>query len=321
MKKLFAAVTALCFLFFSSMLFLSTPALAQLNCTIRSGSCVSGEVCLFSMNKLNNSHIGICTAYNNKVCCDSLTAVNIRNACLSNEGSVISLYATSNAHAGGFNNYVCVQPRTTCTVRTACKPFETAVVSLFSPRNAHVAEKNFYSYKLCCVIGSIYKISGTVFNPLTGEPLTEGKVMAIIKETGETDLVNISATGNFTAEFGASVDADYNKFTLAIFANSTAGEIGYSQVLLGSGETLPQTQTCTVKTWRFRGKAFSDSGELIPAGRVTITVNDVRNSTTFSNGVWDIAISPCLIPGEIYTFSILVSNGVEGRLQMKLVAK
>jgi hypothetical protein len=315
MKKLFAAVILL-----FTLLVLSTSAEA-LNCTIRSGSCAGGEVCLFSMNKLNNSHAGTCAAYENKVCCDSLTAVNIRSACLSDESSVISLYATANAHAGGFNNHVCVQPRTSCMIRNACKSFETALVSIYAPTNAHVAEKNFYGYKLCCVIGGVYKVTGTVFNPMTGEPLREGRVMAILKETGEVDLINISDTGNFTAEFPMSVDANQNKFTLAIFANSTEGEIGYSQVLLGSGGTVQQRQTCSVKTWRFRGKAFAESGELIPSGRVTITVSGLSNSTTFSNGVWDIAISPCLISGEVYTFSIIVSNGFESRLQIKQVAK
>jgi hypothetical protein len=155
MEKRFLIIFFSLFSFFS---LISIQNISALSCTIRSGSCNAGEACLFSMVKLNNSHVGDCNQYNYKVCCDELTSTIRNYACNADEGAVISIYNTINSHAAAASYYskkVCAKFNNTnygieCNVRDSCLTNETCVVSLFKQNNAHAATCDYYSKKVCC---------------------------------------------------------------------------------------------------------------------------------------------------------------------------
>jgi len=175
-----------------ALLFL--PILAEtafaLTCAIRENSCNVGEVGLFSMVMLNNSHVGHFDNYTYKVCCDFYSAAVRNNNCNADEGEVLSYYAHGNAHAAQKNYYtkrVCAKwdSPVDCTIKSSCDPAtETCVVSLYSTTNSHVAECNYYSNQVCCgklpdlyvnqtsispnktspVVGDATEVNITVFN-------------------------------------------------------------------------------------------------------------------------------------------------------------
>jgi len=169
----------------------------------------------------------------------------------------------------------------------------------------------------------IYAIKGYALDFNIGLAIPEGNVTAIVKETGESNSTSFS-DGYFEINLPSSLDYTKEKFTIGLFVNTT-NKTSYSQIKLGYGKDASQTQNCTNKTWYFTGLAIdSDTGQMIGSGSVTISVRETKqiNSTTFSNGNWDVTISPCLISGGVYTFNFLISSGNrQGIVNLKQVAK
>jgi hypothetical protein len=171
------------YLFFSFFLsILIFPFFVQaLTCNIRENSCLTGETCLFSMYKLNNSHVATCDYYNYKVCCDEISAA-IRSSCNADEGEALTFFKLNNSHAaqaGHYANKLCLKYLNypvQCALRDSCYENETCVVSLYSNIDAHVATCDFYSRKLCCrklpdLFVNSSSIAPNVSQPIFGEPV------------------------------------------------------------------------------------------------------------------------------------------------------
>jgi hypothetical protein len=170
-----------------------------------------------------------------------------------------------------------------------------------------------------------YTIIGIALDYFTGLPIASGVVKGTVKETGEVAYASIS-NGYFTLSFNSTANATINKFTLGLIVNSSDNKIGYVQLVSGYGEFVKSLQTCSIKEWHFTGRAVDTAGMPMGSGNVMISVvgelQAYTNSTTFSNGLWNIYISPCLIPGNLYTFQITLSSGEKiSNIFIKQIAK
>ena len=186
------------------------------------GSCEPDEVCLFSMYKLNNSHVATCDYYNYKVCCDDIASSTIRyGSCNPDEGAVISLYNLNNSHAARKNYYsykVCAKFNDypiECSVRTSCLANETCVVSLYQQTNSHVATCDYYNYKVCCskLADLFTNESYITFNntsPVVGDTISINITLWNIGD-GPATSVNVSCYDNgvlFDSKIISSIPPD-----------------------------------------------------------------------------------------------------------------
>jgi len=313
--KEFKLLLAASLAFMSFIIFSS--GVSAFGCTVRSGSCGGGEVCLFSLYKSVNSHVGDCSAYNYKVCCDFLSAA-VRPSCIAGETGLVSMNKISNSHLElygyfPYGNHVCVNENLTCTLKTACESEEACVASFFRDLNSHAADCYFFSNKLCCRTSKPYSVRGVALHYDTGLPIDSGVVTGIIKETGEVGYASISPDGSFLLKFNSTINATQNKFTLSLITNSSDNKMGYVQIIAGGGQYMGSVQNCSMRQWRFTGVAVDTSGAPINSGNLTVSVKGelqtYTSSTTFNNGVLDITFSPCLIPGNIYTFVFRIVSG------------
>jgi len=150
MKRWFILTLLLTLLFTS--IFLIDIAYS-FTCTSRSGSCLAGEVCLFSMYKQNDTHIGMCGYYSNNLCCDTLSSAGIKNSCASDESTILTLYQSNNSNVGGmgyFNYNLCIKPISSCTLRSSCLAGESCIISQYKANDSHVGICNYYPNNLCC---------------------------------------------------------------------------------------------------------------------------------------------------------------------------
>ena len=300
-----------------SLLIVFTSISFAFTCTIRSGSCNAAEICIFSLYKQTNSHAADCSTYNYKVCCD-FSSSELRASCNADEVGIVTLNKISNSHVefyglSNYHNNVCVKESMSCNIKSFCEADEVCVVSFFRDLNSHAADCSYYDNKLCCKSSKYYMIKGIALYYDTGLPIQNGVIKGIIKETGESSYASISSDGSFILKFNSTVNASKNKFTLGLIVNSSDNKMGYTQLIAGGGNFVSSTQTCSIKQWHFTGKAVDSSGALISSGNVMISVQSelqtYTNSTSFNNGSWDIYISPCLIPGALYTFQITILSG------------
>ena len=129
------------------------------NCTIRENSCLEDEECIFSLYKLNNSHIASCnsTNYPYKVCCSGLE----KGYCFE-EKPLIQLLKEENSHAGfdKYNISICVAPTLSCSLKSNCSNNEVCIASFYKDLNSHAAICGYYSNNLCCY--SVIKNIGTL---------------------------------------------------------------------------------------------------------------------------------------------------------------
>lgn len=162
-----------------------------------------------------------------------------------------------------------------------------------------------------------YKISGEFLDFFTGKELS-GNVSAIVVETGEKNTT--FSQGIFEIFLNSNLNYLENKFRIVIFAN-TSDKTGHSKLELGYGDFAKQTQSCAKNKYYFEGLALDESGKPIK-GKISVFVENEKNSTEFYDGKWEIEISACLIPGEIYTFKFFVeSNGKKGFFSIRQVGK
>ncbi|MBI4009931.1 MAG: hypothetical protein HY361_01925 [Candidatus Aenigmarchaeota archaeon] len=192
----------------------------------------------------------------------------------------------------------------------------------------HLAALIVFSY-LSFLIAVVYAqstgtfvITGKVLDSTTGNPIASGNVTAIVKENGNRNTSEIVA-GSYSVNLTSNLTD--KKISIGIITNSTDGKIGYSSLVANLGGQATQDQKCSARRWRFNGTAVdSKSGTVISSGTVSISAKetDESNSTTFSNGAWDIYFSPCLISGDINTFQIKILDGSKvGEMFLRLVAK
>jgi hypothetical protein len=170
----------------------------------------------------------------------------------------------------------------------------------------------------------VYTIKGYTLDFMSGLPISSGNVTTIVKETGERST-NAFANGYWTVNLKSLQDYSQNRFTVGIYTSSADKKTGYRYIRLGHGSWVPQTQECSRKLWHFKGRAIdSETGQLINSGRITVSVRGTNevNSTNFSNGIWEIDFSSCLISGELYTFQFnIIGDNKKGYMFLKQVAK
>lgn len=178
------------------------------------------------------------------------------------------------------------------------------------------------AYAVSAAIVVTYNINGVAIDSLTGAIIQSGTATATIQETGESGTITF-ANGNYTISLGSSLLANQTTFHVGLIITGT-GKTGYDYLTIGNGPPATQTATCTTKQYHFTGNAFDQSGNLISSGIISISVEGVpgTNSTTFSSGVWDIYISPCLISGGMYNFQFALSgSGNTALFSRQVVAK
>ncbi|MDI6798497.1 MAG: hypothetical protein QMD12_00660 [Candidatus Aenigmarchaeota archaeon] len=171
--------------------------------------------------------------------------------------------------------------------------------------------------------GNTCKIKGKALHTDSGALVSAGTITFIVKETGDRNSTTF--TNGYFDLYCPPIDVSRNRFTIGIVVNSSNGKMGYNQLIVGTGSYAPQTQACSARQWHFRGYAVdSETGNLISQGNVTVGIKgkSETNKTGFSNGVWDIYFSPCLISGELYTFQFTItSENKKSYLFLNQVAK
>jgi hypothetical protein len=158
------------------------------------------------------------------------------------------------------------------------------------------------------VLGITYNINGVAIDSTSGAVIQSGTVTAIIQESGDNGTVSFT-NGNYTIPVRTFLLANQTTFHVGIIITGT-GKTGYNYLTIGNGPPATQTATCTTKQWHFTGTALDQSGNSISSSTISVSVEGVSgtNSTTFSNGVWDIYISPCLISGGLYNFQFALAG-------------
>jgi hypothetical protein len=161
-------------------------------------------------------------------------------------------------------------------------------------------------------------LKGNAFYVDTGNQIASGTVTYIIKETGDTDFV--SFTNGYFELPCTFPNVPGKRVTVGIIVSSSDNKLGYVQLIAGGGSSTAQTQECSTKQWYFNGTAADiATGRQISQGNVSVSVMGTRyiNTTYFSNGVWSINLSPCLISGQVYTFQFAISG--ENKLSVTFV--
>lgn len=169
-----------------------------------------------------------------------------------------------------------------------------------------------------------YDIQGFAYDSSTGLSISSGTVTAIIKENGDRNTTTIT-NGVYNANISTTLNFNQTKFTIGLIFTGE-GKKGYSQIVIGNGAFVQQTQKCSTNQLHFTGIATdTSSGTTLVSGTVTTSVKDAityTNSTAFSSGTWDIYLSPCLISGGLYTFNFIIrsTDGRQSNLFVNQVA-
>jgi hypothetical protein len=126
-------------------------SIPNVSCSLKEGSCGTDEICLFSLAKRNNSHLGNCSVYPYKMCCKNLES-RIKTGCDETETRIFSLFKAENSHASlkGYNLSICIKPEAVCRLAKSCTKEELCLLSFYKDTNSHAAECNYYENQLCC---------------------------------------------------------------------------------------------------------------------------------------------------------------------------
>lgn len=161
----------------------------SIKCEIRENNCLESEECIFSMYKLNNSHIADCNSlnYSYKVCCKGL---EVRKAefCYEKESEILRILKDENSHAG-FNKYsfrICSYPIVSCSLKSKCSNNEICVSSFYKDLNSHAAICDYYPNNLCCY-SSISEIGKIILSYLDIEiigdfVISKGEYVLVIEK-------------------------------------------------------------------------------------------------------------------------------------------
>lgn len=164
-----------------------------------------------------------------------------------------------------------------------------------------------------------YEISGYSIDLSSGNQTPTSTVTVTVKENGNTNTTSFTGS-NWKILLPSNLSISQNKFTIGLIVNTSDEKMGYNQLIIGSGSFASQTQKCSTKRWHFRGYAVDSSGRYISQANITVGVESITgtNTTRFYNGIWDIYHSPCLVPGEIYTFKFIITADDDKRSYMFL---
>lgn len=309
-----------------SFLFLITTASASI--TIRSGSCLAGEVCLFSLWNISNSHTGVCGYYTNySVCSDEVSSAVINSSCLNGENSLLSFYQPNNTHVakvGIYDYLLCVSPSNyTCALRSNCLSYQTCMGSLYNYTNSHFGECGYYSNQICCGTDSIppqisnYSINVTKILPGAG-------VKFVVNVTDDFEVSTVLATieypngtmVNFTMSklsgdlYHLEINDTYSNgihYWRKTYANDTSNNWnvtypGLKFIVLGL-------------TYKIEGIAQNfNTGEIIQSGTAIAIIKETgdRNTGNIDNGRYSIDLWTYLNSSKTKFTVGIVLNSSEG---------
>ncbi len=245
---------AFLFGFILSFMFFMSASEAIPTCTFRS-SCSGGETCIFNIFQQNDTHAGSCDSnYGTKVCCTEITSATIRAAsCNANEGGVVSIYATSNSHAGRkdhYNNIICAKTAdnpVVTNIRADCLSRETCAFSMYQQNDTHVGACGYFGNRLC--IQEEFNVTVTMKLNNT-EPNWNGGVML---------------SGVATRSDSSAVDTSGGSSDVTVYQNSTT--------------VLCTTDTNSTGGYTCNFTAPSNLGVY----QLNVTVNDTTTSKSWSN--------------------------------------
>lgn len=165
-------------------------------------------------------------------------------------------------------------------------------------------------------------ITGRSLYLATGSGISSGNVTATILETGESNSTRITSA-NWDISL-TSPTAFRERATIVIFINDTAGKSGYYTLFAGEGGSPTPPTACTNKAWRFSGTVMdSSTSSLSTSGTVRVIIENTAysNSTSYSNGIWDVRVTPCLVRGSTFNANIQLidSGGKRGSLTVRQV--
>jgi hypothetical protein len=322
MKIYLAAIIFMFFLIFIGHAFAAI--------TIRSGSCLAGETCLFSAWNLSNSHVGQCGYYTNySVCSDEVSSAAIRNACLSNEGILLSFFQPNNTHVGKFDVYsyfLCAPPRNySCGVRISCLSGQSCLGSLYNKTNSHFAECNFYSYQICCGFDTTPPtISNESINATSILPGQAVRFTANVTDNFEVSKVIVTVQypngtlKNYTISL-LSGDIYFLDFTDTLDNGIYIWKTTYANDSVNNFSTSsPNLQFRVLGiTYTIKGIALdSSTGEKILSGTATAIIKETgdRNSGTITDGSYTINLRTHLNT-SINKFTVgIILNSTDGRI-------
>jgi hypothetical protein len=161
-------------------------------------------------------------------------------------------------------------------------------------------------------------INGIALYYYTGERVN-GNVTVIPLENPNNKETAIVSNGEWSIDFNLGTE-NIQHYTVIIDDNQ---QMGYNEI---KTSTYSDTKlNCSTQYISLSGYSVDiNSGSPITSGDVKISVSDTdyTNTTAFS-GIWSVNIHPCLIPGQIYTLQILVSDktGKRGEFLQKYPAK
>jgi hypothetical protein len=162
------------------------------------------------------------------------------------------------------------------------------------------------------------QINGISLYYYTGERVN-GNVTVIPVETPDDKETSTVSNGEWSVGFNMDTE-NTQHYTVIIDDNQ---KIGYNEIKVDNPVTA--SLSCSAQDISLSGYSVDvNSGNSITSGNVKVSIldTDYTNTTTFS-GIWSIDIHPCLIPGNLYTVQVLISDstGKRGEFLQKYPAR
>lgn len=163
-----------------------------------------------------------------------------------------------------------------------------------------------------------------------GGPYLKNSVMIVIGNVTDTVgttanvSVNITKDGSIKASRSTTSDSDgkyYVNFNeelssgnYSVNASATKGGTFTSSNCSLEIKLTEAATSCLIKTMTINGTAvYSNTGQVISSGTVSASVMDTnfKNSASFTNGRFSVALNMCLFSGRRYTLAVFVDGGAE----------
>lgn len=161
---------------------------------------------------------------------------------------------------------------------------------------------------------SLYEISGYALDS-EGNPVS-GTVTGIIVENQKINITSITG-GRWKLNF--SEISGNASFTLGIRVNTT-NQTGYFYIKKFGIQELQFQATCKDQTWHLSGLVLYPERNV--SGSIKVVLGNKIATGSVINGRFDLSITSCLIPGELYNLELeVVSGGLTGYYSTKVIGK
>lgn len=169
-------------------LILAVPLVSGLSVSIKS-SCNSDEENMVSLNSTSTGgHLGEPELYDDQVCVEGATELELKQTCGSTQSVLFSLYSRNNSHFSIFPDYrynVCSEDLT-ASVKNSCPGNSTAAFSVFSRDSSHAAALGVYGKTLCLsrqapknITVQLTGLSGSFY--ADNQPISTGETLTLVE--------------------------------------------------------------------------------------------------------------------------------------------